>query len=63
MVLFKVSLNAGITGAFSLTSIVTGPYLLPRYPVLNPKIFLDKARLPEKQQVSPPILLIRDCNS
>lgn len=42
MLLLKFSLIADIIGTFSLTSIVTGPYFLPRYPVLNPKIFLDK---------------------
>ncbi|EOA95754.1 hypothetical protein Anapl_09093 [Anas platyrhynchos] len=48
-----VSRNACAIGAFSLTSIVTDPYVFPRYHVRNPKIFLDKACLPEKNQTSP----------
>lgn len=59
MILFKVSLNAGIIGTCGLTFIVTGPSFSPRYPVLNEKIFLNKASLPEKEEVGPPILLIK----
>lgn len=61
MILFKVSLNAHIIGTFGLTFRITSPSFSPRYPVLNEKIFLNKASLPEKQQVGPSILLIKAC--